>query len=99
MSETQEPKTMEEILAEVAALKAQNAALRNPAVALLDGTKVVLNAAAHKKLSQSKAGGRARDKDIVGEVIGFEQRQHRVKVMWPSKNIEHIAREYLEVVA
>lgn len=101
--EGEKVKTMEEIAADVLALKATAAANRKPAGALDLGTKVSLNGAAHKKLGKSKGGDRARDDDIVGDVVGYNERQDRILVRWPARggvpeHIEPIAKTYLEVL-
>lgn len=94
------PKTIDEILADVAALQAKARAAQQDVARLSVGSRVKLSSAAHERLAQSARGDRTRSPDEIGEVTGFDDRSGRNLVKWwePCEYTEPLAAKFLEVV-
>ena len=97
MSDEGKPKTIEEIMADIAEMRANLAAMSgSPPVRIPDGTRVKLSEAAHVKLGDR----RARDPSVMGTVSGWDARQNRALVVWDgSTGREPLAPAYLEAVS
>lgn len=100
MTDEKQPKTMEEILEDVARLKQEAAQSRPIEDRLPVGTKVVLSDAAHDFLAKSRNGTRCRPSNRIGVVQGFDSRTGRNQVKWeePVPHVEPLAAKFLKAV-